>query len=407
MAPRRRHGTLRLTRCLAAALIVFICLPRTPLSPSRSDSVSLPIVRIDAREYVSLHDLVAALRIDTSFDIITQRGKLYRDSRVAVYQVGFAVALANGALVRAAYPVTRKNGEVLIPEALFRGMFSRLYPDRDITRAESAFTVTRPRDGTPRDRTKPDDRDRVDPADRRKDRIGFIVVDAGHGGHDPGAIGRGRIKEKTITLKVARALERHLRAQLPGVTVIMTRTGDSFIELGRRTEIANRQLKSNTNGIFVSIHVNASIARRIAGFETYFLSQNPTNEEARTTAALENNVVILEDRSRRKSYNDVEYVEALMLTTQIQKESALLSKTILREMKATMRPARPRGVKKADFFVLRGALMPATLVEIGYITNAGEAQQLTRPEYQRRVAAGIGNGVIEFIKKYNTMIKIK
>ena len=166
-------------------------------------------------------------------------------------------------------------------------------------------------------------------------------------------------------------------------------------------------LKNNVNGIFVSIHANASISSKISGFETYFLSQNPTNEDARTTAALENNVVILEDRSRRKSYNDVDLIEALMITTQIQKESAMLAQHIQKGMDKRIWEFKSRGVKKADFFVLRGALMPAVLVEMGYMSNRRELSYLKKTGYQRKVAEGIGRGIIEFIKKYNKMIKNK
>ena len=100
----------------------------------------------------------------------------------------------------------------------------------------------------------------------------------------------------------------------------------------KRTEIANGLLKEKQNGIFISIHVNAHLSKRISGFETYFLSQNPTNEEARNTAALENNVIVLENKiGSKKHYGDIDYIEAMMLTTQILKESSMLANSIQRE----------------------------------------------------------------------------
>ena len=186
----------------------------------------------------------------------------------------------------------------------------------------------------------------------------------------------------------------------------MTRRNDSFIELAKRTDVANKFLKKDQNGIFLSIHVNATLSSIISGFETYYLSQNPSNEEARNTAALENNVIVLEDRSHRnKAYNDIDYIEAMMITTQIQKESKVLANSIQQGMNRKIRKFKSRGVKKADFFVLRGALMPAVLVEVGFITNTKEAQYLTTKTYQQSIARGLARGVSDFVNKYNSMIK--
>jgi len=238
-----------------------------------------------------------------------------------------------------------------------------------------------------------------------RDRICFIIIDAGHGGKDPGAIGRGGLYEKSITLGVARSLEGYLKENLKGVRIVLTRQSDRFIELATRTKMANGHLRENENGVFVSIHVNASISPRISGFETYYLSQSPSNEEARATAALENNVVVLEEKSHRKSYDEIEHMEAFMLTAQIQRESALLAECIQSGMNGAATGFKSRGVKKADFFVLRGSLMPAALAEIGYITNQHEAQQLKKAACQEKIARGIGKGLVTFIKKYDQMIK--
>jgi N-acetylmuramoyl-L-alanine amidase len=147
--------------------------------------------------------------------------------------------------------------------------------------------------------------------------------------------------------------------------------------------------------------VNASVSDRISGFETYFLSQNPSNEDARNTAALENNVIVLEERGNRKKYGDIEYIEARMMTTQIQKESSMLARSIQGAMARRIRRFQSRGVRKADFYVLRGSLMPAVLVETGYITNAAEAKYLKKSSHQKDLANGIADGIISFIRQYN------
>ncbi|HPG52629.1 MAG TPA: N-acetylmuramoyl-L-alanine amidase, partial [Spirochaetota bacterium] len=142
--------------------------------------------------------------------------------------------------------------------------------------------------------------------------------------------------------------------------------------------------------------------------ETFFLSQNPTNEDARNTAALENNVIILEEKSmQKKNFDDVDYIEAMMLTTQIQKESAALAGAIQDGLAKNSPQFVSRGVKKADFFVLRGALMPAALVEIGYISHAKEARSLQKESHQREIADGITAGIMHFISRYNSLIQVQ
>lgn len=369
-------------------------------SLNASNDKMLRLLQWNGGEYVSLFDFLKTMDVDNSFDIITQRGKMYRKSAVVVYQIGFPIALVNGRLERSDHLVTRKNGEVLMPSTLFIPVARALFPELQVTTQTDSVVFSRPgQEVAPEKKLAGKEVPR-----RQKERIGFIIIDAGHGGKDPGAIGNGS-REKDITLGVARYLSNFLKSKINDVSFKFTRGNDRFVELSRRTEIANAMLTKNKNGIFVSIHVNASLSPRISGFETYFLSQNPTNEEARTTATIENNVVVMENSSSRKKYDDVEYLEALMLTTQIQKESSMLADEIQGTLNAEINEFKSRGVKKADFYVLRGALMPAALVEIGYISNAKESRRLSKTAYQKKLAEGIGKGVIQFIGKYNNMLK--
>lgn len=379
-------------------VLILLC---TPLFASHTDII-IPIVHKNNASYVSMYDVIKKFNIDNSFDIITQRGKLYRKSSVMVFQVGLSAALVNGHLVKAGEPVIREKGEIFLPVQIFSSSLSKFFPGIEIARNHNSITAKNIREPEP----GPDIPGPVVIQKTSKDKISFIIIDPGHGGKDPGAIGRGT-HEKHITLRVARYIAGELRSSLPDIRVILTRNRDQFIELSKRTEIANKHLRNNSNGIFVSVHVNASLSKKISGFETYFLSQNPTNDEARTTATLENNVIIMENKSSKGRYNDVEYLEALMLTTQIQKESSLLAVSVQKNLDKNIHEFQSRGVKKADFFVLRGALMPAALVEIGYISNYKELQYLKKTHYQKKIAKGISNGIIRFIKKYNSMIKNK
>ncbi len=388
----KKNPFLRIVKALMPAVILLTL----ALLPAGGNPQSVDIITKNGNEYVSLYQVINSFDIDNSFDIITQRGRLYRKSSILVYQVGFSVGLINGTLLKSRYPVIREKGEIFLPLSFFLETASRFFQGIELARKGNSLTTDISAEPGP---------PRSEPLKKASnDAITFIVIDAGHGGKDPGAIGSG-LREKDITLKVARIVAQSLKARLSDISVRLTRNRDLFIPLSSRTEFANKQLQQGSNGLFVSIHVNASISNRISGFETYFLSQNPSNDDARTTATLENTVVVMEHGDSRKKYNAVDYLEALMLTTQIQKESSMLAQSIQDQLDRSISEFKSRGVKKADFFVLRGALMPAALAEIGYISNGKEAAALRKQGYQKKIAEGISEGIVTFIKKYNSMIK--
>ncbi|MFC1671390.1 N-acetylmuramoyl-L-alanine amidase [Spirochaetota bacterium] len=364
-------------------------------------AVDLSVKRFKNKEYISLYDIVKKLNIDSTFDIVSNSGRIYYRNHNAVYRTGYSLILIDGRLYKSGYPIVRKNGEVLLPFHMTKNIIERFYRGSSITRKRYSLDI----------QLRKIDHEKVTykRMGKGKDRIGFIIIDPGHGGKDPGAIGKGGVKEKHIAFKIARYIKYYLRKRLPSMRIRITRSSDRFAELSWRTDYANRYLKKGRNGIFLSIHVNASISKRISGFETYFLSQNPTNEEARNTAALENNVIVLEEKKGRgkKYFRDVDYVEAMMITTQIQKESSLLANSVQRGMRRNMVSLKSRGVKKADFFVLRGVLMPASLVEVGYITNPGDLRYLRKKKNLRNIARGITHGIVVFIRKYNRIIRLR
>ncbi|MEW6527552.1 MAG: N-acetylmuramoyl-L-alanine amidase [Spirochaetota bacterium] len=363
------------------------------------DSITLGVKVVSGNAYISEYDIRTMLPVQSSFDILLQRGKVMRGPRFAIYTVGMSVALSGDMLLRSDYPVTRVQGEVLIPLDIALPMIANLLEEYNVALKGNNVIVTK-EVVAPQEKQK----EKKPLPHVSKDTIGFIVVDAGHGGKDPGAIGKSGIKEKLLTLQIAREVALELQKKLPGIDVVMTRTTDKFLDLGERTEIANRLLKKGVNGIFVSIHCNAAVVSKISGFETYYLSQNPSNEEARTTAVLENNVIVFESPEKRKRYSDVDIIEALMLTTQIQKESSMLASAIQKGLDRNISEFKSKGVKKADFFVLRGCLMPSALVEVGYITNTKEKSFLINKNYQKKLARGITEGIMSFIDAYNKTV---
>ena len=362
-------------------------------STGASTEKSVSIANIYGRDYISIDELIKVFSIEHNFDTVFQKGRLYYKSHYMIYKTGYSCIIIDNSIAYAEYPVIRQKGGIFIPLDLAKTLLDNFY-NKDVQRKKNRLAVLE--DELP---------DKKIDIQQKKEKIGFIILDAGHGGKDPGAVGKGGLKEKTITLALAKKVEALLKKKGVNIKIKLTRTTDKFIELSERAEIANRELKKGINGAFVSIHVNASVSNKISGFETYILSQNPTNEEARKTAALENNVVILENqKTGGKKYDDIDYVEALMITTQIQKESLLLANSVQNNLSKNIKEFKPRGVHKADFFVLRGVLMPAVLIEVGFITHPQEIKYLQKDDYQDKLTTGIVDGIITFINQYNKLV---
>jgi N-acetylmuramoyl-L-alanine amidase len=222
-----------------------------------------------------------------------------------------------------------------------------------------------------------------------------MVLDAGHGGHDPGAIGPSGLQEKEVVLDVTKRLARLVEEGL-GVTVRLTRTGDNFVPLKERTSFANAQRAD----LFVSIHANAHRASVSEGVETYFLSSEATDNEARQVAALENGVIQLEPGNSKAKMDVLKSILWDLAQSEFQQESSQLAETVQDSMVQSLR-IPTRGVKQAGFYVLGGAAMPAVLVEIGFLTNRKEERKLMDPNYRERVARAIYAGLAEYKRRYD------
>jgi N-acetylmuramoyl-L-alanine amidase len=233
-----------------------------------------------------------------------------------------------------------------------------------------------------------------------------VVIDAGHGGPDngmTGPMGPGpRIYEKHITLQVSRLVAEMLRAD--GVEVIMTRTRDTLIALSDRGRIANR----NRADFFVSVHVNAApttwrnAAQAGRGFETYFLAEAKT-EEARRVERMENESVRFETGANAPKGGPLSFIINDMAQNEHLRESMDLAESIQAGLRR-IHPGPNRGVKQANFAVLRTSFMPAVLVEIGFGTNPGEAAFLSNPSKQRLIARAIADGALEYLGHYEQRI---
>lgn len=214
-----------------------------------------------------------------------------------------------------------------------------------------------------------------------------IVVDAGHGGKDPGAVGSGGTKEKDITLAIAKLLAVQLEKKF-GCQVVLTRDRDVFIPLEERTAIANRVGAD----LFISIHANASKNRQARGVETYYLNFSK-NDKAAAVAARENGTSL-------KQVGDLEMILFdLMANSKINESSRLateIQKNLVSDMSRHYRNVNDHGVRQGPFYVLLGATMPSVLVEAAFISNNEEEVRLKDRKYQEKTAAAIVQGVHNF-----------
>lgn len=226
--------------------------------------------------------------------------------------------------------------------------------------------------------------------------VSRIVIDAGHGGHDPGARASGT-SEADLTLDVAQRLQKLLEKQ-PGVEVVMTRDTDVFIPLQERTAIANREGAD----LFLSIHANASRNSSARGIETYFLNF-ATNREAEAVAAREN------AGSGQTMHSLPDIVKAIALNNKINESrdlAEIVQKSMVRRLTARSRHIRDLGVKQAPFIVLIGAAMPSVLAEISFITNRQEGALLKSGTYRQAIAQALLDGILAYqneLKKMNAV----
>lgn len=217
-----------------------------------------------------------------------------------------------------------------------------------------------------------------------------IVIDPGHGGTETGATGKSGTFEKDITLAIAYKLKGILEAST-GVRVILTRTGDQVVPLDDRTALAN----NNKADLFLSIHANSTVHGYAKGTETYFLSTKATDDEARRAAAVENNAIGLSEEAVPEVDPDLKLILWDMAQTEYLAESSQLAETIQQELNSTLAVTN-RGIKQAPFRVLMGAMMPAVLVEVGFINNPAEEKLMTDADYQMKIARALFRSVQKF-----------
>jgi N-acetylmuramoyl-L-alanine amidase len=229
--------------------------------------------------------------------------------------------------------------------------------------------------------------------DASRFRIAAIIIDAGHGGKDSGAVGnvtingrQRRVVEKEITLAASRQLRDRLSGAYSDKRVLMTREGDTFPSLEERTVIANSvPLKDNEAIIYISIHANASVNKNARGYEVWYLSPDYRRDVL--------------DKNVSENYGEaISRIFGTMLEEEFTTESIIIARSILKAFDQAMEKSMPsRGLKAEEWFVVRNSRMPAVLVELGFVTNPEDAAIMTGDASLRKLTDALYNGITEFV----------
>jgi N-acetylmuramoyl-L-alanine amidase len=337
--------------CCALITVLTGCATVAPTS-------AIPAYYINGITYYPLASLCDSRGVDLKYDTLIQTVYLNKDYKRVSMRAGDALIMVNDNAMHLNYPVDIYRGTIVVPGQFKEQVFDILFPQPAAAQRRVA---------------------------KEKIRLSRIVIDAGHGGNDPGAIGKRGLREKDVNLDIARRLSDLLRAE--GVRTILTRSSDKFIPLPTRVSIANR----SDAELFVSIHANANRSRSLSGFEVYYVSPS-VSDYKRAYSAARSTPLHLRDASFARKSQDLDTIIWEMIYTNSRAESIDLAYSLCRVMDSVI-DANILGVKNARFQVLRGVSMPAVLIEVGFVSNLHEEQLLKSGAYRQKLAEGILEGL--------------
>ena len=372
-----------LTQIILTAMFVTLLVSLSALTARDSLEISirdtnqssyLHIFKIDNKDYCDVEETAAIFKASVKEERSDKRIYFTIYDEQFIFLINSTFFTFKNKNYKYSYPLTSIKGKYYLPLEFLTSLLPELFKDKVAWNGKKLI-ITKPTDYT----------------------IKTIVIDPGHGGKDPGAIGKTiGAKEKDINLSVSLMLKSILEKEL-GVRVLLTRSDDRFVSLQQRTKFAN----DNKADLFISVHTNASHNRSSRGVEMYYLSTARTTE-ARAVEALENSVVEIYEGGQEalRKYTDVD----LILSDILQAENLEHSNNLAFKLQMNMcagTQSSDRGIKQANFYVLRGAFMPAVLVEMGFISNPVEESFLVNRQYQERLARTIFEGIKSFKYRYD------
>jgi len=318
---------------------------------------------IKGATYYPLIPLCELKGINWQYDTFTRIVNLSLNSHKIILKVGDDLVLVDQRAILLNHPVDIYEGTVVVPAKFKEQVIDALAKEvRGTPKRAAGFLIS--------------------------SRIKKVIVDAGHGGNDPGALGRTGLREKDVNLDIAKRLAVLLRAE--GVNVIMTRSTDRFIPLDTRVQITNNAKAD----LFVSIHSNANRTRSLNGFEVYCVAAG-LNDSKRVLATAKTASLNLDGASFASQSLNLKAMLWDMLYTYDRAESIQLAKEVCKSVRSSI-DVRVIGVKDARYEVLRGARMPAVLVETGFMSNPNEERMLKNGYYRQKIAESILEGVRDY-----------
>ncbi len=317
-------------------------------------------VIIDEVPYISAQSLCEVYNLNYHLDPIVRKVTLSKDGKEVRIMADSSGALLNDTLHTMNKEAKFYQGSVLIPRSFAYRTLAPFFRERPIKRKLVPAKVP----GWP---------------------IKNVIIDPGHGGKDPGAVGKGGLMEKDVVLDIARRLKRKLNAA--GINVTLTRESDRFISLAQRARIAN----AKGVDFFISVHANASRSRWVNGVEVFYLSES-IDDSWRSFQAAKNYDLNFEDPFCGK---DTPAILWDLILSEHRNSSVNLAEQVLHSLSRDL-SQRNRGTKPARFYVLKGTNIPAILVEVGFISNVREEKRLKDAFYRDKIASAIIKGLIQY-----------
>ena len=333
-------------------------------------------IDINGTEYFNVYELNKTFKANISDDLLDQRlnVNIYGEQLIFLLDSSF---LQHGSdYFNMTHEIIQQDGKYLLPILFLTDIMPQIFSN--IISWENNKLIAK----TPIDNS-----------------IKRIVLDPGHGGKDPGAVGYSKKHfEKEVVLELALKLKKKLEQQLD-VVVLLSRDKDEFVSLQQRTKFAN----DNHADLFISLHCNAHRSSKVDGIEIYYLSTAKT-DEARAVEAMENQVVYEYEGGLEavKKYDDLAFILADMAQSEHLEESYNLGANLQTAL-VSATGAHDRGVKQANFYVLRGAFMPSVLLEFGFLSNKEEEKKLVNSSYQEKLIDSVFIGIRDFKMKYDQM----
>jgi N-acetylmuramoyl-L-alanine amidase len=352
-APRRRRRATILSACLALAAHIA---PSAPLPAAAGGSASATASQLAERVDARL-----------SYDTLTGYGLLEKPSGRMAFALGVPWAVLDWRKALPLDPPTEGEGG---PE----------FTTASCSAIAKAFSE-------------------ADAAARSRFSVAAILIDPGHGGKDPGAIGEHvvggkklRVVEKDVALDISRKLYGLLAAKYPDKRILISREGDSYPSLEDRVDMANAvELEPNEAIVYVSIHANSSFKKTAKGFEVWYL-----DPEYRRT--------LVDAKKPGGPGQEIAPILNAMLEEEFTTESIILARNIMAGLQAGIGSESPsRGIRAEKWFVVRNARMPSVLIEAGFVTNPDEGALLAKDDYLLRVADGVYNGLVDFVGYFESM----